>query len=267
MSYAFWNARKRKVSELAEGISGFFFQKAPIDPEIITAEEELTYSYGKYENAFDGLLQHQFGRFHIFINLDRLIGINLPRTRFTFGHELGHYFIDEHRFALQQGMTPSHPSFNRLMAANPIEREADLFASCLLMPSVMFRSQCVKQKLTEKLIEHLSTHFQTSISSVIFRYFELNLHPMALVLSKKGKIEWTMSTSDFYHRPLPVKGDPVPETSVAGEFFLNNKRYNSAEPVFVLDWVRTGESSISPQLNEKCYYLSNDSVLSLIWGK
>src|SRR5689334_23997225 len=53
-----------------------------------------------YGNCFDGLLEYEAGEFHVYCNVDRG---NIPggaRARFTLAHELGHYFIDEHRIAL-----------------------------------------------------------------------------------------------------------------------------------------------------------------------
>ncbi|MEZ0542701.1 ImmA/IrrE family metallo-endopeptidase [Fibrella arboris] len=265
MSYAFWNARKRKVGQLAEDISGFYFKTFPIDPAVIANDEGITYSYGNYLDYFDGLLQHQWGEFHIFLNLDRISSPDHPRARFTFGHELGHYFIDEHRIALKSGETPCHPSFAKLMSKNPVEREADYFSSCLLMPAGLFRTQCNRRALSAQLFDHLADCFQTSLSSVIFRYMDLNLFPMIIIFSRDGFVEWAMPTSDFRYKSLPPKKSAVPTTSVAGEFFYEGTEYQTAEIVYAGDWFHDRYMDINQQLYEKCYYLPNSSILSVLW--
>src|SRR5690606_8925165 len=136
-----------------------------------------------------------------------------------FAHELGHYFIDTHRNALKQGLVPQHPSIISINQKNPIEKEADYFAACLLMPETIFKNFCYKRPLSGRLIDDLSLSFKVSKLAVVFRYFSLNMFPMALVFSKGGKIVWSWKTSDFRLWNLPSSGDIVPITTAAGEFF------------------------------------------------
>ncbi len=267
MSSFFWEARKRTVGLLAEEISNYYFSFQPVDPVIIANEEGISFNYGNYENFFDGLLEHQYGNFHIYINLDRLKYPDLPRTRFTFAHELAHYYIDDHRNALKSGLTPSHPSFNALFSKNPVEIEADHFAASLLMSSASFRHQCVRKPLSAELITELSGYFKTSVSSVLFRYFELNLFPMAIVCSKNGLVDWVRPTKDFKYRKFPLKGDPVPKSTAAGEFYYQNKRYETTEIVYPDDWFWDDEQDTSEQMYEKCFYLPGNTIYSVIWKK
>ena len=131
------DARQRELGELAEFIADEHCQgEGPVDPELILRSIGVTLSYGNYEDAFDGLLEHRSGRFHIYCNTSRCL--TGTRKRFTLGHELGHYFIDEHREALRGGNTPSHASFP-LDSSNPAEREADSFAASLLAPELRLR--------------------------------------------------------------------------------------------------------------------------------
>src|SRR4051812_26007250 len=86
--------RKREIADLAEAVSTDYFPKVPkVEPEVILKEKRITISYGHYADAFDGLLEHLDGRFHVFCNLDRVEAPRAPRARFTLAHELGHYFI------------------------------------------------------------------------------------------------------------------------------------------------------------------------------
>lgn len=267
MSRAFWEARRRTVCSLAESISIYYFAAPPIHPQMIADDEGITYNYGHYQDFFDGLLQHQYGRFHIFLNLDRIYEPDKPRARFTFAHELGHYFIDEHRDSLKMGKTPPHSSFNAVLSKNPVEREADSFASSLLMPAQFVRNSCVKQPLSEHLITELSDEFQVSISAMLFRYLELDLFPMAIICSKNGRVDWCRFSEDFKYKRFPSKGSYVPAATVAGEYFNKNKKYINCEVVYPEDWFLDDDLDLREEFCEKCYYQSSNIVYSVLWKK
>ncbi len=95
----------------------------------IAAAKAITVSFGRYGDAFDGMLEHRAGRFHIYANLQRLLREDSPRARFTLGHELGHYYIDEHRNALTAGAVPAHRSGSEYESRLLPEQEADCFAA------------------------------------------------------------------------------------------------------------------------------------------
>ncbi|MHA6279361.1 ImmA/IrrE family metallo-endopeptidase [Salinimicrobium sp. CAU 1759] len=260
--------RKEELSDLAEVVVEPFLAQVQIDPEKIALSNKISFSYGHYRNSFDGLIQHRSGRFHIFINNNRVGTKENPRSRFTFAHELGHYYIDEHRNALKRGKVPSHPSFNRLVSENLAEREADFFASCLLMPERRFRSKCFRKPLSGRLIEDLSKSFGTSLSATIFRYFHLDLYPMFIVFAKNGIIKWYFRSPDFKYKFPPKYNSKVPETSVAGEFFYLTKKYIQEETIFSDDWFSDHSMDPNDQLYEKCYYLKDtNSTISVIWMK
>lgn len=260
--------RKEELTDLADFVAEHYFGNNFIDPEIVARANGVTFSYGNYRNAFDGLLEHRYNKFHIFINSFRVGHKDNARSRFTFGHELGHYYIDEHRNALRKGKVPSHPSFNRLITKNYAEREADFFSSCLLMPSNRFRKQCTRQPLSSKLIEDLSQHFQTSLSSTIFRYFELDLFPMFIVYCKDAKVKWYFRSEDFMFKYPPKYGNDVPNSSAAGDFFYDQQKYSGEETIFPDDWFTDYKINKNQELYEKCYYRDTDnSVLSIVWVK
>ncbi len=260
--------RKEELSDLADSIIEYYFDNGNIQLENIAESKNISYSYGNYKEAFDGLIQHKFGKFHIFINEQRVGNKDTPRSRFTFGHELGHFFIDEHRNALKLGKVPSHPSFNKIVSKNLAEKEADFFSSCLLMPSRKFKSQCLRKPLSGKLIENLVNHFQTSLSATLFRYFELDLFPVFIVCCKDAKVKWYFRSCDFIYKYPPKYGAAVPSSSTAGEYFLKQREYPSEEIIFPDDWFTDFSMDKNQQLYEKCYYLkSTNTVISLIWLK
>ncbi|MEO9475103.1 MAG: ImmA/IrrE family metallo-endopeptidase [Cyclobacteriaceae bacterium] len=259
--------RRREIESLAEWLAdNYFGEDYIIEPDLIASENNITYSYGHYRDYFDGLLEHESGQFHIYINLDRLTQKDTPRARFTFAHELGHYFIDEHRNALASGKTPSHASFNSLLSKNPVEKEADFFAACLLMPTSSFKNFCRGYKLSSSILKSLSENFDTSLSATIFRYFQLNISPMAIIFSKNAKVEWVMTSNDFKYRWPPKKGSDVPKSTLAGEYFYKNVTPTKEDIIYPDDWFTDFEMDKSEEFYEFCLSRDN-SALSVIWKK
>ena len=195
--------REQEIAELAEAITGDYFPTSRVDPLEIIKAKQISFSFGRYGDYFDGLLEHRNGRFHIFANLDRLESADSPRARFTLGHELGHYFIDEHRNALAMGLAPSHPSICEYESGLPVEREADHFASSLLMPSKRFRKLADKARLGLDGILSIADEFGTSVTSTAIKYAKSDIVPCAVVKWNKDGYAWKwLSTETFRSRYL-----------------------------------------------------------------
>lgn len=62
-----------------------------IMPEIIATRSGITYNYGEYGTYFDGVLEHDAGEFHIYLNKQNILYQDNTRLRFSFAHELGHF--------------------------------------------------------------------------------------------------------------------------------------------------------------------------------
>src|SRR5437773_1792618 len=87
--------RRHEIADLAELVAEEYYPSSRVEPFAIALLKGLTVSFGHYEDAFDGLLEHRSGRFHIYCNLERVERRDGPRARFTLAHELGHFYLDE----------------------------------------------------------------------------------------------------------------------------------------------------------------------------
>jgi hypothetical protein len=103
----------------------------------------MTFSFGRYANCFDGYLECRQRKFHVYIDLDSSGSADSPRARFSFAHEVGHYFLDWHRCALELG-APPHGSRADLNFPGIVEREADMFAANLLLPESRIKKAAAK---------------------------------------------------------------------------------------------------------------------------
>ncbi len=260
--------RKREVelSELAESIANYYCPEGLVDPAVIAKKIDIPYSYGDYGDAFDGLIEQENGSFHIFIN-NRNNFADHPRSRFTFAHELGHYFIDEHRQALLKGKTPSHPSFTNFSSKNPVELEADHFAASLLLPESRVKNDCFKKRFNFKLISDLSTKYQTSVTATVLKLMTIDKHPIMLVCSESGRVKWFKYSHDFPFKWLKKPQGIVPKNTLAGAFFLSKEKFDEELPVTANDWFENvWDRDISRQFFEKCIYSDRHNfVLSIIW--
>lgn len=259
------NHSRQELSSLAEEISEFYCPEGIINPETIAMKNGITYSFGEYGNAFDGLLEHWEGRFHIYINIDRLKHAYTERARFTFAHELGHYFIDHHRNALRQGFSPSHSSYTGFVSKNYAEREADYFASCLLLPENRFKKDVLHRKFKFEIIQELSKKYQTSFTSTALRFASIGNHPIMVVLSFDGRIKWYWSSDDFPYWYLRHDKVKVPEDTVAGEYFKLNRTPEKRQQVFAIDWFKgVYDRDINRKFYEQCLF-SKKYCISIIW--
>jgi len=184
------SSRKEEIAELAEVVAEEHCPVGRVEPSRIANTKKITISYGHYKDAYDGLLEHRAGRFHIYCNLDRLERPERPRARFTLAHELGHFFIEEHLVALRSGRSPGHGSLAEYESRNPVEQEADCFASNLLMPAARFL-KAAKGKLRGLCsILELAGAFGTSVTCTAIRYASLEVSPCIVVKWSAGGYQW-----------------------------------------------------------------------------
>jgi Zn-dependent peptidase ImmA (M78 family) len=186
--------RELDIAELAEEVADSHCPGSRLDPIKIIEANGITFSFGRYANAFDGLLEYQDGRFHIYSNLDRVEDRDGPRARFTLGHELGHFYINEHRNALKKGLAPSHPSFCEYTSTHLVEREADHFASNLLMPPTRFMNRAKRSLRGMGGILDLAYTFGTSVTSTAIRYVKDEVQPCVVLKWQDGRVAWTWSS-------------------------------------------------------------------------
>lgn len=254
-----------EINELASGISEYYFPNGQIDPIFIAKKNKISFSFGDYADSFDGLLECENSEFHIYMNLTRLGQAYSERARFTFGHELGHYFIDDHRNALLKGLSPSHCSYTGFKSRNRAERQADYFASCLLMPEIGFRKYCFRKKFEFRIIDELSKKYGTSKSATALRFCAIGNHPIMVVYSYDNSIKWYWYSNDFRFKWLKHGKDKLSEDTVAGEYFNLGRKISRTEPVYAMDWFNIKyENQADLPFNEHCL-MHDKHCLSIIW--
>lgn len=251
------------IKHLAESIALEFPDTiTPLD--LILEEEELDLFFDSYGDGFDGMTVYDDSKFFIHINTSRGNKPNTARARFTIAHELGHYFINHHRIGLKEGLLSPHPSKNNEDTHFRMEREADYFASCLLMPEERFKKHIQRKKFDYSIIKSLSEHFQTSITATAIRFADIGNHPLMIVFAENGKIKWRWNSEDFPFKYL-LYSDKIPEDSVMGEYFYQSKQPTGTEDIWPMDWFNyVKDDDEHRKFKEHCIPHKN-LALSIIW--
>ncbi|WP_339812653.1 ImmA/IrrE family metallo-endopeptidase [uncultured Imperialibacter sp.] len=271
--------RKIQISKLAEDIAYQFSNRNLTLLNEIAKFEDVPIHYDNYENAFDGMLLYDTDTqdFHIHINNDNGNRQDSKRGRFTLAHELGHFFLDEHRLGLKYGLLEPHASFHNINQKTLIEEEADYFASCLLMPTNKFKNHSSEyRKRTGRngfsfdTVQTLSESFQTSVLSTLIRFGEVGTHEIFAIISKDNIVKWYVKSTDFPNWKWKFQiGGLVPPTTVAGEYYnLENKKVTTTESLKADDWFNPppDDYRADREMYEQCFYADNYGyVVSLLW--
>ena len=191
--------REDEIEELAALLVAQSSTNDRVDLERIAAAEGITFSFGHYQDCFDGLLECRNSAFHIYINVDANKGAHSARARFSFAHELGHYFLDWHRTALSRGVPP-HGSKSDFESENlAAEREADMFAADLLLPTLQVK-KAARHCIDAAEIMRLAELFCTSLSATAIRCTRLDLAPLIVMRWNATTRAWCWSSSGFQQR-------------------------------------------------------------------
>jgi len=204
------------------------------------------------------------------------INANIPypeKKRFTIAHELGHLLM-------HKKLEIHHENSNTLNWFQNTEQqairgkqewEANDFASELLMPEDLFRSECFQKPFNPQLIQTLAKRFKTSITSVIFRYLKLDMHPIFIVFINNGIIKYWLRSSDFNYRIKNITKLPPPIDSVALEYL--NADYDfiyfgkeKTQNILKSTWFELNNSESDSSFYEYCIPTKQyKTIISVVW--
>lgn len=203
----------------------------PVDPwHIVARLQELGMRIVLQEqpqDGFEGCTVRRDDAVGIILNAN--LGYH-PRKRFTLAHELGHAHL------------PRHDGMSRCLGTdieNPMtqerEREANEFASELLIPTDWFLQDIGYQSPTFELIRGLSNdRYETSLTATALKFVSLCDEPCALVLCEAGQIKWFRKSGRWPH--FLRKDCPVPAGAAAVRFFQGQDLPARAVETAVKTW-------------------------------
>lgn len=209
--------RQLQIVSLAETVADSAQHVKRTDLDAIIKRNEIRLSYARFQESFDGLLEYNNRNYHIFCNELTGNAQGTPRSRFTIAHELGHYFIDEHRLALGTHSMPSPGEGAK--SDDLIEREADLFASHLLLPTTAFRRAIKTSPGGMVGILSIAEGFGSSVKCTAIRFVSDDSSSAALVFrSWNGEIVWRWFSRSAWNagfrslKPVPIQDSATART-------------------------------------------------------
>jgi len=186
---------------------------------------------------------------------------NVGRKRFSIAHELGHW---ELHASLSQLDLYTETKFEEYKS-NPIEQEADIFASELLMPTKLFRPLCADVAPNLATIKDLAKKFRTSISSTALKFLDEIDHPCIIIFSQNGHVKWWKKNSKC-GRMWIEPGQAIHSSSLA-HYCANNRAFpEDGEVISPEAWFLDGNYQDITEVFEQSINLGYDStIMTLLW--
>jgi len=117
------------------------------------------------------------------------------RIRFSLGHELGHYHIEEHRRALIAGIT--HNSTPGFRSKDPKELQADEFAAALLIPWDLMEPKIDKRGFLQlQEVMDIACQCEVSAYATAVRYVRMASEACAVVVACNGRVTGRFHSDD-----------------------------------------------------------------------
>lgn len=185
------------------------------------------------------------------------------RRRFTIAHELGHFIL--HRGQRQNFSCDKESVYSGIDTIRLIEREADDFASNLLMPGDLLREWISNQSIDLHVLSAIAKRFQVSFEALCIRFIKFTTQRAILVYWDNGylKYEWRSSSAVKTRIRIRRNGDPqepLPGTLAADASI--EQEWDGAEMSAAI-WCAEEEAHM--KLREfKHSYGARDRVLTLL---
>lgn len=185
------------------------------------------------------------------------------RRRFTIAHELGHFIL--HRSQRPSFSCDKESVYSGADTIRTIEREADDFASNLLMPGDLLREWISDQQIDLHVLSAIAKRFEVSFEALCIRFIKFTPQRAILVYWDNGfvKYEWRSSSAVRTRARIRRNGDPAepPPGTLAADAGVDQE-WDGAEMSAAM-WC--AEEAPHMKLREfKHSYGARDRVLTLL---
>lgn len=163
------------------------------------------------------------------------------RQRFTLAHELGHFVL--HRNSYASFNCDKESIYTGADTLKQIEREADEFASNLLMPGDLLRQRITGKRIDFHLLGELAKEFGVSLEAMCIRLIKFTEQRAVLVYWDYGYLKYQWRSQSAIRTRVRLRGtddpqEPLPDTLAADEDIVQEwdgiqmpaQRWCSSEP-------------------------------------
>lgn len=180
------------------------------------------------------------------------------RLRFSVAHELGHFLL--HRARLPEFC--QEVDFHAWQSSRPLEQEANVFATELLLPTEMVRPLCEVDEVDFAPARHISARFDVSLTAAAIRFVTFCPGPVALAMSDARHVRWSWP-NPAWQGTLPRNGDPLHARSLAARVLRQGVSLEE-DSVDADSWL--DEPDVDAEIVEYVVKMpSLGAALSLLW--
>jgi Zn-dependent peptidase ImmA (M78 family) len=182
------------------------------------------------------------------------------RRRFTIAHELGHFLLHSDRRIpcsprVIEGWKEDQPK---------PEREADSFASELLLPTADVIERVNHRWPSIEVIVDLADHFGSSLMATARKFCDVAPQPCAVVWTSERRIRWFHGSQSF--RNFIEVGEEVDPASVAHRAYVGKVLPKEMEEVPAEAWISSYWLKDGAMVSEEAVSMPfYQGCLSLIW--
>ena len=182
-------------------------------------------------------------------------------SRFSIAHELGHFVLGHAPDPSQLGGAHAWKRTGTDDNVRDPEREANTFASEILMPRSLVEKRCDVSPVDLTVSWEIAKEFAVSILTSTRRFAELSPERCIAVFSANGVVQWRHPSATFTRDIAP--GRRIDRDSAAWDFFAHGKLDDRPQPIPASAWIDT---SVDVDIIEHsiCSH-EHRTVLSLLW--
>lgn len=256
--------KDHEIEALARAVIDAYGLKAPIDLAKICREEGIELAPGQYSPSFHGRIEFLPTEGIFVIYHPELESHSYPgRVRFSICHELGHYFISEHRELIEKNLVHTTVESFRPVK-DRIEAEADKFASALLIPEKVVSSLMASRGFLDlRQILDLSKVCQSSAQAAARRYVCLAEEPCVAIVCHNGNVAYAFSSDDAVAAGFTWLGNKHAPETCSVRRCLEKAAYEIVDgPTHTSKWFSGRQSGAN--LWEESTRLGGDYTLTLL---
>lgn len=258
---------EREVNDAADHLLRLHGQNSvPVDVRAI-AERHMTIEEGDFGPDFTGQLEFDPDdqTFAMCIPQTRS-GSHSPRIRFTIAHELAHFNIPSHKARLLRG--EQFQTQSALQSTKTVEREADIFAAALLIPSWELQKRVGQHggKLDLCQVSQLAKDCQVSIEVAAFRFSRFTKLRHISIISKDSLVQYWFASDQAGNLRFAIeKGNPLPGRSATSRALMR-KGENVSHGTNAGELWFSG-NDVPDRVSEEAKWLGGGRVLTMLsWG-
>jgi Zn-dependent peptidase ImmA (M78 family) len=202
---------------------------------------------------FDGCIMREKKKDFTLVLVNK--NITDGRRRFTIAHEIGHLVL-EHLTEIKKFNCGENG-----LVKNEKEREADSFASRLLMPEKWIKGILEEGIYGMETINTIASLFQVSQTAAAIRLAEISDKRCAVIMSEAGNIKWSKVSRKL--GGWAKRGAKLPKKTQAYQLLIKPLE-TKKNPVATKSeyWF---ESQLHGKFKEHSNRLYEESVLTLVW--